>query len=62
MMARILKTLYAVGGMARGMAGQMAAGVVGNGATADEAGKRIVWCMEVRSRAGGREKQAYEAL
>ena len=57
-----MKTRYVVGGTAKDMAGRMAAGVVGNGAIADEVGRRIVWCMEVRSRVGDREKRVCEAL
>ena len=56
MTVRILKTRYAVGDMVS-MASRRVAGVVGNGAIADRAGKRIV---EVRSRVGAGEKQAYD--
>jgi hypothetical protein len=59
MTVRILKTRYVVGDRVRGMASLRVAGVVGNGAIADKAGKRIV---EVQSRVGDGEKQAYDVL
>lgn len=56
-MVRTLKTRYAVGDMVRDMASRRVAGVAGNGAIADKAGKRIA---EVRSKVGDGEKQACE--